>query len=237
MNLHSETASLLQTLRTFSRSTAPKEWCELCSKPIPPTHRHLLEKANRRLVCACESCALTFQPVRDGRFKLVPREIRLVEDFQITDSQWENLALPINLVFIYHNSTKQKPVASYPSPAGATESLLALPQWNELVSANPRLSTMQADVQALLANRLGNSRDYFIAPIDVCYELVGLIRAHWRGLSGGEAVWLKMNEFFARLKAQSTPDFGVNGASGNEGRPRTPMPAERSRETEELNYA
>ena len=58
---------------------------------------------------------------------------------------------------------------------------------------------MQSDVEALLANRVGDARAYFIAPIDKCYELVGTIRKHWKGLSGGEEVWREIDEFFTGL--------------------------------------
>jgi hypothetical protein len=57
-------------------------------------------------------------------------------------------------------------------------------------------------------NRVGtadSSRapEYFLAPIDTCYELVGLIRANWRGLSGGTEVWREVANFFAQLKRHS----------------------------------
>jgi hypothetical protein len=32
------------------------------------------------------------------------------------------------------------------------------------------------------------------------YEPVGLLRRHWRGLSGGEAVWVEIEQFFARIR-------------------------------------
>jgi hypothetical protein len=83
------------------------------------------------------------------------------------------------------------------------ESLLPLANWNSLVTANPPLAAMETDVEALLVNRLGTARNYFIAPIDACFELVGAIRLHWRGLSGGERVWEEIEEFFARLKSQT----------------------------------
>jgi hypothetical protein len=138
-----------------------------------------------------------------GRFKLVPRDARLLADFQVTDAEWEGLALPINLVFMFHNSRTKKLTALYPSPAGATESLLPLANWSALVEKNPPLASLESDVEALLVNRVGEVRDYFIAPIDVCYELVGLIRTHWRGLSGGSAVWEHIQKFFSRLRAPS----------------------------------
>ena len=47
--------------------------------------------------------------------------------------------------------------------------------------------------------------EYYLAPIDQCYRLVGLIRAHWRGLSGGTEVWREIAQFFDELKARATP--------------------------------
>jgi hypothetical protein len=60
-------------------------------------------------------------------------------------------------------------------------------------------------VEALLVNRLGTSRgfagaEYYLLPIDECYKLVGLIRSHWRGLSGGSEVWEILRAFFTELK-------------------------------------
>ena len=43
----------------------------------------------------------------------------------------------------------ERVVAMYPSPAGATESLLTMESWSELTEANPVLLKMQSDVEAL----------------------------------------------------------------------------------------
>ena len=91
--------------------------------------------------------------------------------------------------------------------------------WWVLVSANPVLGTMEPDVEALLVNRVGESRDYLIAPIDVCFELAGLIRMHWRGLSGGDEVWRKIDEFFARVRGEAAPvRAGVADSRAKEGK-------------------
>jgi Family of unknown function (DUF5947) len=179
---------------------APVEQCELCAVRVPPQHRHLLEMPTLKIVCACDPCALRFQDVVEGRFKLIPRDTRSLPEFKITDADWENFALPINLAFLFYSTPHRKMMAYYPSPAGATESLLPLTAWSSLVAQNPSLKDMQADVQALLVNRAGKARDYFIAPIDKCFELVGTIRMHWRGLSGGHEVWDKIDSFFSQLK-------------------------------------
>jgi Family of unknown function (DUF5947) len=200
--------SSFATLRRFAGvpqnngAIAPPELenCELCSVALAPTHRHLLEMATRRIVCACDPCALRFENVVRGKFKLIPRDTRPLPDFQMTDAEWEGLSLPISLAFFFYDTPNEKMAAYYPSPAGATESLLPLTAWEALVVANPILRDMRPDVETLLVNRVNESREYFMAPIDVCFELVGLIRVHWRGFSGGEDVWREIDGFFARLK-------------------------------------
>ena len=94
-------------------------------------------------------------------------------------------------------------MAVYPSPAGGTESLLTLEAWSQLEEENPVLRELEPDVEALLVNRVGHTRGYYRVPIDECYRLVGLIRASWRGLSGGAEVWEEINRFFADLNQKS----------------------------------
>ena len=197
-----------RTLRKLAADNVPTtavETCELCRITITPWHRHLLEVATRQIVCACDACALRFHNVVDSNFKLIPRDVRALQGFQLSDSQWDGLAIPINLAFFFYNAPEAKTVAMYPSPAGATESLLPLDTWQTIVAENPHLSQMEPDVEALLVNRVGVEHDYYVAPIDTCYKLVGLIRVHWRGLSGGNVVWQEINQFFADLREKALP--------------------------------
>ena len=199
--------SSFSTLRQIMRERpkAAAQRCELCSIEISPVqHRHLLEVAVRQVRCVCDPCALRFQDVVGGSYKLIPSDVRPLPDFQISDSQWEVLAIPINLAFFYHSSSDDKLVAMYPSPAGATESLLTLETWESFAGGNLALAQIEADVEALLVNRVGAAREYYLVPIDVCYQLVGLIRLHWRGLSGGEVVWKEIEQFFVRLRPKSS---------------------------------
>jgi hypothetical protein len=91
----------------------------------------------------------------------------------------------------------------YPSPGGATEAMLSAEAWQGLIDDNPALATLQPDVEALLVNRVNGARQYYRAPIDECYKLVGLIRTHWRGLSGGAEVWKQIAIYFDDLKTRS----------------------------------
>ena len=197
------TPGAVAALRRFTRPRGPEERCDLCSIGLAPVHRHLLDMGTRKIICACDACALRFQGVIGGRFKLIPRDARKLPGLSVTEAQWEGLALPINMAFFFFSTPTGKITALYPSPAGATESLLPLETWTTLVSENPALGTIEADVEALLVNRVKEARDYLIAPIDRCFELAGLIRMHWRGLSGGDVVWGKIDEFFTKLKTEA----------------------------------
>ena len=191
------------TLRRLAAPPDRRERCELCRAGLTPVHRHLLEMVGHRIVCACDPCALRFHDVVGGRFKLIPRDPRPLPDFRVSDAAWEALSLPIELVFIVRNSSEDRMAAYYPSPAGATESLLPLAAWNRVEEENPALGQMEADVEALLIDGRSASRKGFVAPIDACFELVGLIRSHWRGLSGGEAASHAIDGFFAELRRKA----------------------------------
>jgi hypothetical protein len=199
----------LSVLRQFVRKKRPLEACELCSQALGPEHGHLLQLSNRRLLCACEGCALLFSSHANPKYRRVPRRVRLLQHFQMSDAEWEGLMIPINMAFFFKNSSQSTVTAMYPSPAGATESLLTLETWDEITRANPILDEMEPDVEALLVNRVGQSRDmgdaeYYLLPIDECYKLTGIIRAHWRGLSGGADVWREIGSFFEGLKNKAT---------------------------------
>lgn len=111
--------------------------------------------------------------------------------------------IPIGMAFFFHGTAAGKTLALYPSPAGATESLLDLESWDEIVRDNPVLKEMEADTEALLVNRVKGEREYYLVPIDECFRLVGLIREYWHGLSGGAEVWEVIGKFFAELKEKS----------------------------------
>jgi hypothetical protein len=134
----------------------------------------------------------------------VPRSARVLDEFKLTDEQWNKLMIPIGLAFFFHSTPAAKIIAVYPSQAGATETLLSLDAWDDVVRSNPILTHLSPDVQALLVNRTGQAHEYYLAPIDECYKFVGIIRADWRGLEGGVEFWNEIEHFFCRLKERST---------------------------------
>ena len=200
--------ALRQFTRARRKGTRDVEHCELCSANLAHEHPHLVELASRQILCACDACALLFDGMEGARYKRVSRRAQYLTDFELTDGQWESLLIPINMAFFFRSSLEGRVIALYPSPAGAVESLLPLDAWNEIAESNPALRALRPDIEALLVNRVGHAHDmaraeYFIAPIDECYKLVGLIRANWKGLSGGAEVWTEIARFFSDLRSKS----------------------------------
>lgn len=205
----------LTTLQRFVRKPRERvEICELCAKTLGPGHQHLLELDQRRVTCACDPCAILFPGNSRQRYKRIPRDVVRLHNFLMDDREWESLLIPINLAYFVHNSEAGRVVARYPSPGGAMESSLDLEYWDAIVERNPVLKKFEPDVEALLVNRIGSgppspgeaAREgvqhaprYYRAPVDQCFRLVGTIRTHWRGLSGGVEVWREIDSFFRQL--------------------------------------
>jgi hypothetical protein len=198
--------SRLRRLASRSREAlAPEERCELCGEPIEARHRHLLDLSNRELMCACRACSMLFdrEAAGGGHFRLVPDRRTRIADFTLTDADWAELRIPVDMAFFFHSSNEGRVMAFYPGPMGATESSLQLAAWEGIESANPILREMRPDVEALLVNRARGAREHWLVSIEECYRLVGLIRMHWKGLTGGQEVWHRIAEFFEDLGGNS----------------------------------
>ena len=181
------------------------EHCEMCSEPIAETHSHVVNIQSRNLMCVCRGCYLLFttQGAAQGRYLAVPDRYLHDPDFALTAEQWEDLQIPVNMAFFFMNSELGQMAAFYPSPAGATESLLPLGAWERVLAANPDFADAAPDVEALLIRRGDAATACYLVPIDACYELVGHVKMHWRGFSGGEKVWQEIDTFFDGLRERS----------------------------------
>jgi uncharacterized protein DUF5947 len=204
------TSRLARLARAPIATTEPvqadvEERCELCNEPVDPGHRHVLDLSARRLLCACRACAILFdrEGAGGGRYRLLPDRCRLVVDFELDDVLWSRLRLPVEMAFFFRSSAAGRTVAFYPSPLGATESLLELEEWEELEARNPVLAALEDDVEALLVNRTSDRHEHWLVPVDRCYALVGLIKTRWKGLAGGEEAWEEIREFFAALRSDA----------------------------------
>ncbi|MET0739890.1 MAG: DUF5947 family protein [Acidimicrobiales bacterium] len=197
---------ILDRIRQASSQLPEEERCEMCAVVIPPEHQHVVNLESRGLLCTCRACYLLFvdRGAAGGKFRSVPDRHLSLTGFGMSQGEWDALQIPVSVAFFFHNSVMDKVVAFYPSPAGATESLLALDAWEQLVSANPVLVSLEPDVEALLVRRADGASDSFLVPIDACYELVGLLRTRWRGFDGGQDAHEAIDGFFAALATRST---------------------------------
>ena len=195
-------AMLAQMLR---KRPPEGERCDFCAEPLGAEHGHLIELAARRILCSCRPCHIVFQPsgAAQGKYRTIPTRYREVAEFAVEDATWDALQLPIGLVFFFYNSAEGRVVAFYPSPAGATESLLPLEQWDEIAARYPEFASIEPDVEAILIQRNREVSRCFLVPIDAAYELVGLIRTCWKGFDGGQEAHQRIAAYFEKVRERS----------------------------------
>src|SRR3982750_3972785 len=93
-NARSPEQAPLAALRRFVRPRAAVEMCDLCSIGLAPEHQHLIDPAPRQLLCACAPGALLFSTQAQTKSRGVPRRIRALPGFQLSDAQWEDQQVP-----------------------------------------------------------------------------------------------------------------------------------------------
>jgi hypothetical protein len=179
--------------------------CELCGTAVADGHGHGVDVEQHRLVCLCDPCRIVLGANRDGqgRFRALPDRVIADPEFARADGEWEALGIPVSTAFFFHDSVADGIVAFYPSPAGATESLLGAQQWGDLAGTSAVASELVPDTEAMLVRRSDHAHESYLVPVDRCYELVGLLRMHWRGFDGGQDAHDALDEFFGRIRAEA----------------------------------
>ena len=177
--------------------------CELCAAPVGERHAHVVELQSRALSCACGACAVLFRDAGagGGRWRTIPDRVVVAADGMVSDADWARLEIPVRLAFLVRRDGW---VALYPSPAGPVEAPLSAAAARALATALPAAERVAPEVEALLVHRdaAGQTRA-LIVPLDAGYELVGLVRRHWRGLDGGDAVRAAIDEFLRRIRGKA----------------------------------
>lgn len=177
------------------------ERCDRCGAELPTDHRHVADVESRSLRCVCAVCHDALSGAgAGGDQRPVPRRYLQLPSGAISEEEWDSFEIPVGIAFFFHNSALGRIVASYPSPAGATESLLEPAAWESVIRASPRIATLEPDVEALLVRRTMEVSESFLVPIDSCYELAGRIRRGWSGFGGGPDVRAEVESFFEMLR-------------------------------------
>jgi hypothetical protein len=184
------------------------ERCEMCGAEVVAEHGHLVDVEHRSLLCACRPCYLLFtQPAAGGgRYRAVPDRYLCDPEHPLTTVEWESLGIPVGATFFLRGDGDDAGTAAfYPSPAGATECLLDLGAWAALTTEHPLLAAAQPDVEAILIHSTRDEVEYFLVPIDACYQLVGTVRLYWKGFDGGQEARERIDELFGELRSRALP--------------------------------
>jgi uncharacterized protein DUF5947 len=181
------------------------EKCELCATEIPPEHGHVANLEASTLSCACRACYLLFTQAQAGRGRYRAIPDRYLRDPQrpLSVAEWDHFDIPVGLAFFLRSSQDDRVTGFYPSPAGATECILDLNAWDALAADYPLLGAAAPDVEAVLICRTEAGVEYFLVPIDTCYELAGRMRLHWRGFDGGSEAQQSIAEFLAQVRSRA----------------------------------
>ncbi|MGH9276858.1 MAG: DUF5947 family protein [Acidimicrobiales bacterium] len=198
-----DNTGVVDVLERFRRPRPrPGERCEMCGVEISEDHSHAVDVKNRSLMCTCRPCYLLFLPggAGGGHFKVVPERYLNLPSAVLPRSEWEGLQIPVGVAFFFASSDSGDVHGFYPSPAGATESLLPLDAWDRIRNADPAMLTLEDDVEALLVRVPKEGEpDCYLVPIDTCYELVGHLRVLWKGFDGGTEAHRAIDAFFEEL--------------------------------------
>jgi hypothetical protein len=198
-------ADALQALRRFARAPGPDaERCEVCAQPLAERHAHLYDPRRRRLCCACEGCAPGAGRA-SSPWKRVPTRVLALRGLSIPTSLWRALGVHVELAFLRRVGADSavEVLASYPSAAGPTETRVEFVVWQQVLARHSALPELLPDVEALLANRLNGAESYYLAPIDECYRLVGLLRSQPFGRGAEPMLRPALAGFFRELSARA----------------------------------
>jgi hypothetical protein len=194
--------SRLGFLRRYLDDAGEPAECELCAGPLEREHRHVVEVRARRILCACDPCALLFDEASTRRFRTIPEHVRRETPFGAYEA-WNALGLAEGS-FVLFGSSEQHWIAVEPGVSGAAERVLDPVSWHAVWTRSELARAMASDVEALIVRR-DRRAEAFAAPIDRCYALTGAMRRHWQGEDGGNDVRATLVAFFEGLGRDSEP--------------------------------
>jgi len=200
------TAAAAQPAAAAENQPVPAEKCELCATEVPAEHGHIADLEAASLLCACRACYLLFtqRAAARGRYRAVPDRYLADPGRTMSAAEWDQLQVPVGLAFFLRSSRADGELAGfYPSPAGATECRLDLARWQQLVADYPLLGEPEPDVEAALISRSDAGVEYFLVPIDACYELAGRMRLYWHGFDGGAEARQSIADFLALVRSRA----------------------------------
>ena len=164
-------------------------------------HRHVIQLDGHRLLCACDGCAAEVERDRLGPCRLIPEAARSEPEWAPSWQRWESFGMPLRLGFFFWLSRLACWVAVAPSAAGAVSVQVPTSAWSAYLRESGIARHVVPDVEALLVRGAGGGAlQAYVVPLDLCYELVALVRQTWHGIDGGDAARHELDRYFERLR-------------------------------------
>ena len=131
-----------------------------------------------------------------GRYRSIPDRYLSDPARPLSAAEWDELEIPVGLAFFLRSSRWE--TRSPGSTRARREPRNAASTCRRGTGSRPptRCSAAAApDVEAVLISRGQDGVEYFLVPIDACYELAGRMRLLWRGFDGGSEARQSIAEF------------------------------------------
>ena len=192
--------------RSTRRPAATGERCEMCSAPVADEHQHVVDVQSRsadvhlpallpavhrpagRRCATARSPTATCPSPASGSTRRTGTTCR-------SPSGWRSCSATARRSGS-SRSTRARPAR--PSPSSPLDA------WERVVAANPGARHRAARRRGAAGPRgePGDGRGVHchVVPIDACYELVGRMRATWRGFDGGQEARAALDEFFDEVE-------------------------------------
>ena len=201
-----------------------EEHCEFCATGIPSGHGHVADLEQSSLACACRACYLLFtaspgrlgprpgsgtpgaSPRRGSALPLGPGPLpAATRPGRCPPLEWDELQIPVGLAFFLNSSERGAWAASTrarPAPPNAPWTWPRGSAWRPRIRCWARRNpTWRPCCCAATAD--ASEAEYFIVPIDVCYELAGRMRMLWKGFDGGSEARASIDEFLAGVRQRA----------------------------------
>ena len=187
------------------------EKCELCATEVPAEHGHVADLERCDPGVHVPGLLPAVHPARaraaaaTGR---CPTGTWPIPAAALGAAEWDALQIPVGLAF-FLPQLDLGPGRRLLSEPGRGHRVRARP--GRVGSGWPRSTRCSArrtpDVEAALICRTDSGVEYFLVPIDVCYELVGRMRLHWRGFDGGAEARASIADFLGHgaIPARAAP--------------------------------
>ena len=198
-----------EVLRRFAKARVPVERCDLCGVEVAPMHDHLIDPV--RAPARLRLWRLRGALQRAGR-----HQVQAGAPARDGARRAHHQRCPVG----------GAPAADRPGlllrqhAAGAGGGVLPEPGRRHRVAAGARdlggdparapgpRATCSPTFRRCSSTGSGAARRptvCYLVPIDQCFRLVGIIRMHWKGFTGGTAVWEEIDRFFADLGRMARP--------------------------------